>query len=127
MTETPILTEVPSSLKQLSRLVVRGFYEIEFSLIIDMLVRYPCLREDDLCDLLKFDKKVLRAKLSTLKQDRLVQTKLKIETGEDGKAAKVNCFYINYKVFVNIVKYKLDMMRKKMEVEERDATSRPAV
>jgi len=124
MTETPILTEVPSSLKQLSRLVVRGFYEIEFSLIIDMLVRYPCLREDDLCDLLKFDKKVLRAKLSTLKQDRLVQTKLKIETGEDGKAAKVNCFYINYKVFVNIVKYKLDMMRKKMEVEERDATSR---
>ena len=35
-----------------------------------MLVRYPCLREDDLCDLLKFDKKVLRAKLATLKQDR---------------------------------------------------------
>ena len=29
-----------------------------------------------------------------------------------------------YKVFVNIVKYKLDHMRKKMETEERDATSR---
>ena len=39
----------------------------------DMLVRYPCLREDDLCDLLKFDKKVLRAKLQTLKTDRFVQ------------------------------------------------------
>ena len=37
---------------------------------------------------------------------------------------KVNCYFINYKIFVNIVKYKLDMMRKKMEVEERDATSR---
>lgn len=120
----PLLTEVPSSLKQLARLVVRGFYEIEFSLLIDMLVRYPCLREDDLCDLLKFDKKVLRAKLQTLKSDRFVQVKLKIETGEDGKAVKVNCYFINYKVFVNIVKYKLDMMRKKMEVEERDATSR---
>jgi len=120
----PLLTEVPSSLKQLARLVVRGFYEIEFSLIIDMLVRYPCLREDDLCDLLKYDKKVLRAKLSTLKSDRFVQVKLKIETGEDGKAVKVNCYFINYKIFVNIVKYKLDMMRKKMEVEERDATSR---
>lgn len=44
--------------------------------------------------------------------------------GEDGKAVKVNCYFINYKIFVNIVKYKLDMMRKKMEVEERDATSR---
>ncbi|XP_023323654.1 general transcription factor IIE subunit 1 [Eurytemora carolleeae] len=120
----PLLTEVPSSLKQLSRLVVRGFYEMEFCLIIDMLVRYPCLREDDLCDLLKFDKKVLRAKLQTLKTDRFVQVKLKIETGEDGKAVKVNCYFINYKIFVNIVKYKLDMMRKKMEVEERDATSR---
>jgi len=123
-TTEPLLTEVPSSLKQLARLVVRGFYEIEYSLIIDMLVRYPCLREDDLSDLLKFDKKILRAKLQTLKTDRFVQVKLKIETGDDGKALKVNCFFINYKIFVNIVKYKLDMMRKKMEVEERDATSR---
>jgi len=120
----PMLTEIPSSLKTLSRLVVRGFYELEYSLIIDILVKYPCLREDDLCNLLKFDKKVLRAKLQTLKSDRFVQVKLKIETGEDGKAVKVNCYFINYKIFVNIVKYKLDMMRKKMEVEERDATSR---
>lgn len=112
-TAQPLLTEVPSSLKQLSRLVVRGFYELEYSLIID-----------DLCVLLKFDKKVLRAKLATLKSDRFIQVKMKIETGEDGKAVKVNCYFINYKIFVNIVKYKLDMMRKKMEVEERDATAR---
>jgi len=119
-----MLTEIPSSLKQLARLVVRGFYDIEYSLIVDMLVRYPCMREDDLCDLLKFDKKVLRSKLATLKSDKFVQVKLKIETGEDGKACKVNCYFINYKIFVNIVKYKLDHMRKKMETEERDATSR---
>jgi len=122
--QAPMLTEIPSSLKQLARLVVRGFYDIEYSLIVDMLVRYPCMREDDLCDLLKFDKKVLRGKLATLKSDKFVQVKLKIETGEDGKACKVNCFFINYKIFVNIVKYKLDHMRKKMETEERDATSR---
>eukprot|EP00090_Calanus_glacialis_P008896 TRINITY_DN17212_c0_g1_i1.p1 TRINITY_DN17212_c0_g1~~TRINITY_DN17212_c0_g1_i1.p1 ORF type:complete len:432 (-),score=192.81 TRINITY_DN17212_c0_g1_i1:117-1412(-) len=122
--QAPMLTEIPSSLKQLARLVVRGFYDIEYSLIVDMLVRYPCMREDDLCELLKFDKKILRAKLATLRSDKFVQVKLKIETGEDGKACKVNCFFINYKIFVNIVKYKLDHMRKKMETEERDATSR---
>ncbi len=44
--------------------------------------------------------------------------------GDDGKAVKVSCYFINYKIFVNIVKYKLDLMRKRMEVEERDATSR---
>jgi len=122
--QSALLTEIPSSLKQLARLVVRGFYDIEYSLIIDMLVRYPCMREDDLCDLLKFDKKILRSKLATLKADKFLQVKLRIETGEDGKANKVQCFFINYKVFVNIVKYKLDHMRKKMEIEERDATSR---
>jgi len=119
-----LLTEIPSSLKQLARLVVRGFYDIEYSLIVDMLVRYHCMREDDLGDLLKFDKKMLRAKLATLKIDKFIVVKLKIETGEDGKAIKMNCWFINYKIFVNIVKYKLDHMRKKMETEERDATSR---
>ena len=109
-----IITEIPSSLKQLARLVVRGFYDIEYSLIVDMLVRYHCMREDDLCDILKFDKKVLRAKLATLKSDKFLVVKLKIETGEDGKSLKMNCWFINYRIFVNIVKYKLDHMRKKM-------------
>ena len=117
-------TEIPSSLKQLARLGGRGFYDIEYSLIVDMLVRYHCMREDDLCDILKFDKKVLRAKLATLKSDKFLMVKLKIETGEDGKSLKMNCWFINYRIFVNIVKYKLDHMRKKMETEERDATSR---
>ena len=43
-----LLTEVPVSLKQLARLVVRGFYPVEEALIVDMLVRYPCVREEDL-------------------------------------------------------------------------------
>ena len=55
------------------------------------------MREDDLCDLLKFDKKMLRAKLATLKIDKFIVVKLKIETGEDGKAIKMNCWFINYK------------------------------
>ena len=122
--QNQLLTEIPSALKQLARLVVRGFYDIEYSLIVDMLVRYHCMREDDLCDILKFDKKVLRAKLATLKSDKFIMVKLKIETGEDGKSLKMNCWFINYRIFVNIVKYKLDHMRKKMETEERDATSR---
>ncbi|XP_014219194.1 general transcription factor IIE subunit 1 [Copidosoma floridanum] len=122
--EDRLVTEVPSSLKQLARLVVRGFYSIEDSLIIDMLVRNPCMKEDDICDLLKFDRKMLRARITTLKNDKFIQVKLRMETGLDGKAQKVNYYFINYKIFVNVVKYKLDVMRKKMETEERDATSR---
>lgn len=40
---------------------------------------------------------------------------------------QITLFYIISKLFqtfVNVVKYKLDLMRKRMETEERDATSR---
>ncbi|KAH8300429.1 hypothetical protein KR018_005314 [Drosophila ironensis] len=122
--EVRYLTEVPSSLKQLARLVVRGFYTQEDALIIDMLVRNPCMKEDDIGELLRFEKKQLRARITTLRTDKFIQIRLKMETGPDGKAQKVNYYFINYKTFVNVVKYKLDLMRKRMETEERDATSR---
>ena len=72
-----ILTEIPSSLRTLARLVVRGFHSIEDALIIDMLVRYPCMREDDISGLLKFDKKILRSRMAILKNDKLVQVRFK--------------------------------------------------
>uniref|UniRef100_A0A182KCC6 General transcription factor IIE subunit 1 n=1 Tax=Anopheles christyi TaxID=43041 RepID=A0A182KCC6_9DIPT len=118
------VTEIPSSLKQLARFVVRGFYTIEDALVIDMLVRNPCMKEDDICELLKFERKMLRARIAILRNDKFLQVRLKMETGPDGKAQKVNYYFINYKTFVNVVKYKLDHMRKRMETEERDATSR---
>lgn len=124
MSEERLVTEIPSSLKQLARLVVRGFYCIEDALIVDMLVRNPCMKEDDLCELLKFERKMLRARIATLKNDKFIQVRLRMETGADGKAQKVNYYFINYKSFVNVVKYKLDLMRKRLETEERDATSR---
>jgi len=40
--EEKFVTEVPHSLKQLSRFVVRGFYTMEDMLIIDILIRNPC-------------------------------------------------------------------------------------
>ncbi|RZC34367.1 TFIIE alpha domain containing protein [Asbolus verrucosus] len=122
--EERLVTEVPSSLKQLARLVVRGFYTIEDALIVDMLVRNPCMKEDDICELLKFERKMLRARIATLKNDKFIQVRLRMETGADSKAQKVNYYFINYKTFVNVVKYKLDLMRKRLETEERDATSR---
>ena len=124
MSDERLVTEVPSSLKQLARLVVRGFYSIEDSLMVDMLVRNPCMKEDDICELLRFERKMLRARIATLRADKFIQVRLRMETGPDGKAQKVNYYFINYKTFVNMVKYKLDMMRKRMETEERDATSR---
>lgn len=67
---------------------------------------------------------MLRARIAILRNEKFIQNRLKMETGPDGKAQKAFYYYINYKTFVNVVKYKLDLMRKRMETEERDATSR---
>ena len=47
--------EVPGGLKQMARQVARAFYTVEDVLIVDMLVRNPCMKEDDICEVLKFD------------------------------------------------------------------------
>lgn len=92
--------------------------------MMDMLIRKPCMREQDMTDLLKFDSKQLRAIIAQLKNDKMIKARLRMETGPDGKATRQNYHYINYRAFVNVVKYKLDHMRRKIEMEERDNTSR---
>ena len=56
------------------------------------------MKEDDMCDLLKFEKKQFPGRIGILKNDKFVQLRLKMETGPDGKTQKVNYYYINYKV-----------------------------
>lgn len=116
--------EVPRPLKHLVQKVMRGFYSPEQMIVVDLLMRRVVLKEDDMSELLRFEKKQLRAVLALLKNDKLVKFKLRMETGVDGKAFKQNYYFINYKDFVNVVKYKLDHIRKKFELIDRDNTSR---
>ncbi|XP_027200119.1 transcription factor IIEalpha [Dermatophagoides pteronyssinus] len=116
--------EVPRPLKHLVQKVLRGFYPCEHVIVVDLLIRKIVLKEDDMIELLRFEKKQLRGVLALLKNDKLIKFKLRMETGLDGKAFRQNYYYINYKDFVNVVKYKLDHIRKKFELIDRDNTSR---
>ncbi|NXS58938.1 T2EA factor, partial [Brachypteracias leptosomus] len=124
MEEQNVTTEVPAALKRLAKYVVRGFYGIEHSLALEILIRYPCVKEDDLLQLLKYERKQLRAILNTLKADKLVKLRMQVETGPNGKSMRHNYYYINYKVLVDVVKYKLDHVRRKIEADEQDSTTR---
>ena len=55
------------------------------------------MKEDDICEMLKFDKKLFRTRIATLRSDKFLHTKMKMET-IDSKSSKVNYYYINYKV-----------------------------
>ncbi|NXI40966.1 T2EA factor, partial [Galbula dea] len=120
------ITEVPGALKRLAKYIVRGFYGVEHSLALDILIRYPCVKEDDLLLLLKYERKQLRTILNTLKADKLVKLRMQVETGPSGRSTRHNYYYINYKVLVDVVKYKLDHVRRKIEADERDSTTRPS-
>ncbi|KAM9341781.1 general transcription factor IIE subunit 1 [Pholidichthys leucotaenia] len=124
MIEPELLTEVPASLKRLAKQVVRGFYGMEHALALDVLIRNPCVREEDMLELLKFDRKQLRSVLNTLKADKFVKCRMRVETAPDGKTTRHNYYFINYRVLVNVVKYKLDHMRRRIETDERDSTNR---
>lgn len=127
--EQELLTVVPAVLKRLCKLVVRGFYDSEHAAIVTLLTnsQYPCLQEDDLSQLLGFDKKQLRQGLVRLKNEKLIKQRVyKEKNPETGTTLSFNYYFINYKVFVNVVKYKLDHVRKKIESEEKQAKNRPS-
>lgn len=118
------LDDIPKPLTKLIRLIMRGFYNIEQKLVIDMLVRRKETKEDDLVEVLKFERKHLRSLIQQMRQDKFINVRLIMETDEDGKSTRRNYYSINYRMFVNVVKYKIDHMRRKLETEERDLTSR---
>lgn len=97
MIEPELLTEVPAALKRLAKQVVRGFYGMEHALALDVLIRNPCVREEDMLELLKFDRKQLRSVLNTLKADKFVKCRMRVETAPDGKTTRHNYYFINYR------------------------------
>ncbi|CAH8512065.1 unnamed protein product [Dicrocoelium dendriticum] len=115
---------LPVCLKKLVRSIVRTFYSREHSLIVDMLVRNTIMSEDDLCERLRFEKKQLRQYLHTLKTDQFIKSKIQLETDADGKTTKIIHYFIEYQLFVNVVKYRLDQMQRRLEADQRQSTSR---
>ena len=124
VSDPAVLTEVPTGLQQLVRRVTRGFYGTSAAIIVDLLVRHPCVKEDDLLEVLHFERKQLRVIIGSLRADKLLKARMRVETDSEGRMTRHNYYFINYTVFVNVVKFKLDHMRRRIEVDERESTSR---
>lgn len=122
--DVEVVTEIPLVLKKLVRMITRGFFSLEHAIVVDMLVRHPCIKEDDLADLLTYEKRHLRSLLNTLKNEKFLKSRMRVETDAEGRTTRHSYYFISYNVFVNIVKYKLDHIRKKIEMEERNSSSR---
>lgn len=120
----PITMEVPLNLKNLIRMIMKAFYGFELYLCMEMLMYHRCIKEEDLADLLRIDLKLIHQHLVNLKREKFINERSIMETSPDGRQAKHSYFYINYKMMVNVIKYKIDKIRIQIESEEKQCTSR---
>lgn len=55
MVDLDVFIEVLVVLKWLVKYVIWGFYGIEYVLVLDILIRNFCVKEEDMLELFKFD------------------------------------------------------------------------
>jgi transcription initiation factor IIE alpha subunit len=123
---TSSINRIPHDLILLIRIIMRTFYSFELYLCMEMLLIYPCIKEEDLADLLRLDAKVVHQHLLNLKREKFVSERSIMVTSDDGtKMTKHSYFYINYQMMVNVIKYKLDKISNQIESEEKQFTTRP--
>ncbi|EJW82946.1 hypothetical protein WUBG_06144 [Wuchereria bancrofti] len=114
-----ILEELPENLIRFTSLMVKTFYGREHYIVLDYVQRNKCIKEDDLRQLIKFDQRFLRTVLMQLKVDKILKERL-VSEETDGRTRKVNYYFINYKALLNVAKYKIDHMRQRLEVKDKD-------
>eukprot|EP01135_Chromosphaera_perkinsii_P001726 Nk52_evm103s208 gene=Nk52_evmTU103s208 len=109
--------EIPQVLNDLVKYVVRAFYPPEYHVITDILIKQNCLKEADVIHISKMDKKQVRTNLGTLRNDKLLKSEMRAEQKnlEEKRSYSYVYWYIDYKLFVNVTKYKLHFMQRKME------------
>eukprot|EP00126_Sphaerothecum_destruens_P001728 Sdes_comp15143_c0_seq1m3954 len=109
--------EVPKILKDLAKYVVRAFYGPEYQVIIDILVRQNCIKEEAIIQLTKLDKKQVRHSLAVLRNDKLLKSESRQESKnqDERRTFPFMYWYIDFKVFVNVTKYRLHFLQKKLE------------
>lgn len=116
------LNSVPEDLKELIRIIVLNFYGFDFYLCTEYLMIYLCLRQDILAEMLKLEPKIVNEHLNRLKKDKFLNEKLMVDIQRDGKRIKHHFFYINFKSAVNVIKYKIDKIRERIENDQLKST-----
>ncbi|KAB5563225.1 hypothetical protein GE09DRAFT_1111481 [Coniochaeta sp. 2T2.1] len=100
----------------LIRAVVRAFYETRHVLIIECLLNYSALRDDDLAYLVGMNTKDLHKICAKLKEDRLLEVQTRPELKE-GQTRPVNrtYYWIDFQHFVDAVKWRVYKIDKDMQ------------
>ena len=96
--------------ERLIRIVARCFYEDTTIVVIDALIREKYIREEEMGPRLRLKEKDWRKVINKLEEELLVQSEKVLM--EDMRQPSV--YYIDYQMFVDIVRYRIYLMRQKV-------------
>ncbi|CAI4223856.1 unnamed protein product [Auanema sp. JU1783] len=122
--EITVVTSVPPSLDKALLLMVKNFFGDQHFLIVYYIMKAVCIREENLRKRLNFEQRELRQKLATLKSEKLVKERLLPFKNESGRSQSIIFYFINYRAILNVLKYKVDHMRQKLEAKEKEDVQR---
>lgn len=89
---------IPEVLKTLAMKVVRAFYSDEASVVMTLLIRHFCLKEEDIVLLMQLPQKMIKSALNALEADHLVRSKQDVDIVISLAAPTRKCtyWYIDY-------------------------------
>lgn len=102
--------------------VARAFLEDEAVCLIDVLIRDKYLRDDDMGPRLSLPAKQLRRTLQFLQEQQLVKFELVDDLSSGGSQA-TKFWYIDYNHAVNVIRFRLYLLKKRLEQAELRARS----
>lgn len=114
-----------ATLKTLIRCIMRTFYEVPKSLVIEYIYHHDRIRQEDLAARLCLDPNKVRSYIQEFKRDKFIIEDHKLESN-DGTKGRRNQDQYYYKIdttaFINVVKYRLINMQTHVGNSERERT-----
>ncbi|KAK3813989.1 MAG: hypothetical protein J3Q66DRAFT_30980 [Benniella sp.] len=103
-------------LDQLVYRVCRAFYEPKYIVVMDVINKLKQVKDEELAATLKLNRREIHKICGKLKEDRLIKDLTKMEARKPDQRAIPNTYYfLDYKMFVDVVKYKIHRMGKELD------------
>ncbi|KAI0249553.1 TFIIE alpha subunit-domain-containing protein [Lactifluus subvellereus] len=113
--------ESKAALYLLVQHVTRAFYDPRYIVVMDQLARHQVLKDDDLAGRVGLQVKELNKLMATLEKDGLIQAHRQNELKEGAqRSVGRQYFYVDYKRFCNVVKWRVAEMHRVIDVGLRN-------
>jgi transcription initiation factor IIE alpha subunit len=102
--------------ERLVKTIARAFYNDTVIAVLDNLLREKFIREEEISPRLKLPAKDVRRVIQQLESEMLV--KFEDMVMEDNRNSR--CYYIDYQLFVNVVRYRVHLMRRGLDMAQKN-------